>query len=73
MKTYQVTLVYTAYAHYDFVAESEDAAEAMAWADFEQSPADLTYGEWETASVEEVPNYETATDETRSFGPRGNK
>ena len=54
MKTYQVTLVYTAYAHYDFVAESEEAAQAMAWADFEQSPPDLTYGEWETANVEEV-------------------
>ena len=31
MKTYQITLVYTAYVHYEIEAESEEAAERAAW------------------------------------------
>ena len=55
MKTYQVTLVYTVYAHLEIEAASEDAAEEQAWdkvnADSNQA---ISCGEWEVAEVEEV-------------------
>lgn len=54
MKKYQVTLVYTTYAHYEFEAQDEDQAELMAWDDFDKSPPDRAYGEWETSLVQEV-------------------
>ena len=55
MKTYQITLVYTAYVHYDVEAESEEAAEAMAWQSVDADCGECTsYGEWETSNIEEV-------------------
>ena len=55
MKTYQITLVYTAYVHYEIEAESEKAAEAMAWQRVDASSGECTqYGEWETSDIEEV-------------------
>ena len=50
MKTYQVTLVYTAYAHYEIEAESEEAAVALALPRAHEE----NYGEWDVADVEEV-------------------
>lgn len=50
MKTYQVTLKYVAYAHYEIDANSAEEAEAQAWTqDHEEQ-----YGEWTTDSIEEV-------------------
>ena len=55
MKTYQVTLVYTAYAHYDVEAESEEAAEAMAWQCVDADSGECArYGDWETSNIEEL-------------------
>mgnify|MGYP003656018411 CR=1 FL=1 len=50
MKTYHVTLVYTSYAYYQIEADSEDAAQAQAWARTHEE----NYGEWEVLDVEEV-------------------
>ena len=55
MKTYQITLVYTAYVHYEIEAESEEVAEAMAWQSVDADSGECTrYGEWETSNIEEV-------------------
>jgi hypothetical protein len=56
MKTYQITLVYTAHVHYEIEAESEEAAEAMAFALIEEADSGecTRYGEWETSNIEEV-------------------
>jgi len=55
MKTYRITLVYTAYVHYEIEAESEEAAEAMAWQSVDADSGECTrYGEWETSSIEGV-------------------
>jgi hypothetical protein len=51
MKTYQVTLVYTSYAHYEIEAESEDAAETQAWVRVNDDA--IRYGEWEVIDIEE--------------------
>ena len=52
MKTYQITLVYTAHVHYEIEAESEGAAERAAW---QRVDGECTsYGEWETSDIEEV-------------------
>ena len=52
MKTYQITLVYTEYVHYEIEAESEAAAEREAW---QRADGECTsYGEWETSDIEEV-------------------
>ena len=54
MKTYQITLVYTAYTHYVIEAESEEAAEAQAW---QRVDGECTqYGEWKTSEIAEL-NY----------------
>lgn len=53
-KTYQVTLVYTTYVNYEIEAESEEQATEMAWHNIEQSPPDLTYGNWETCDITEL-------------------
>lgn len=50
MKTYQVTLVYTSYAHYQIEADSEEEAIALAL----PRVHDENYGEWDVADVEEV-------------------
>jgi hypothetical protein len=52
MKTYQVTLVYTAYVHYEIEAKSEEDAEAQAWQRVDGESTQ--YGEWETSDIEEV-------------------
>lgn len=49
MKTYQVTLIYTAYAHYTIEANSPEEAEAQAGAQAHEEH----YGEWTTDSIEE--------------------
>jgi hypothetical protein len=55
MKTYQITLVYTAYVHYEIEAESEAAAEREAWQRVDADDSESTwYGEWETSDIEEV-------------------
>jgi hypothetical protein len=55
MKTYQITLVYTAYVHYEIEAENEEVAEAMAWQSVDADDSESTwYGEWETSNIEEV-------------------
>lgn len=54
MKKHLVTLVYTSYVHYTIEAVDADAAEVKAWAQFEQSPPDVTYGEWEISDIEEL-------------------
>ena len=55
MKTYQITLVYTAYVHYEIEAESEGAAERAAWQRVDADIGECTrYGEWETSNIEEV-------------------
>jgi len=51
MKTYLVTLAYTSYAHYEIEAESEEAAEAQAWARVNDDA--MRYGEWEVIDTEE--------------------
>ena len=51
MKTYRVTLVYTAYAYYEIEAESEDAAAEQAWARVNDDA--IRYGEWETLDIEQ--------------------
>jgi hypothetical protein len=51
MKTYIVTLAYTSYAHYEIEAESEDAAQAQAWARVNDDA--MRYGEWEVIDTEE--------------------
>jgi hypothetical protein len=57
MKTYQITLVYTAYTHYVIEAESEEAAEAQAWQRVDADNGECTqYGEWETSEIAEL-NY----------------
>jgi hypothetical protein len=54
MKTYQVTLKYTAYAHIEVVAESPEQAETMAWATIDGAPDEYCgYGEWELDSIGE--------------------
>jgi hypothetical protein len=54
MKTYQVTLKYTAYAHIEVEAESPEQAELMAWATIDGAPDEYCgYGEWERESIEE--------------------
>ena len=54
MKTYQVTLVYTSYAHYQIEADSEEEAEAQAWARVDADNGEATsYGEWEVIDTEE--------------------
>jgi hypothetical protein len=50
MKTYQVTLKYVAYAHYEIDANSPEEAEAQAGAQAYEEH----YGEWSTDSIEEV-------------------
>ena len=55
MKTYQVTLVCTAYVHYEIEAETEAAAEAIAWKRIDAGAGETTHwGEWETSEIEEV-------------------
>ena len=55
MKTYQITLVYTAHVHYELEAESEEAAEREAWQRVDADDSESTwYGEWETSNIEEV-------------------
>jgi hypothetical protein len=55
MKTYQVTLVCTAYVHYEIEAETEAAAEAIAWKRIDAGAGETTHwGEWETSDIEEV-------------------
>jgi hypothetical protein len=55
MKTYQITLVYTAHVHYEIEAESEAAAEREAWQRVDADSGECTsYGEWETSDIEEV-------------------
>jgi hypothetical protein len=55
MKTYQITLVYTAHVHYEIEAESEGAAEREAWQRVDADCGECTqYGEWETSDIEEV-------------------
>ena len=52
MKTYEITLVYTAHVHYEIEAESEGAAEREAW---QRVDGECTqFGEWETSDIEEV-------------------
>ena len=51
MKTYQVTLAYTSYAHYQIEADSEEEAEAQAWARVNDDA--IRYGEWEVIDTEE--------------------
>ena len=55
MKTYQITLVYTAHVHYEIEAESEGAAEREAWQRVDADCGECTqFGEWETSDIEEV-------------------
>jgi hypothetical protein len=55
MKTYQITLVYTAHVHYETEAESEEAAEAMAWQSVDADSGECArYGAWETSNIEEL-------------------
>ena len=54
MKTYQVTLVYTAYSIRRIDANSEEDAEAQAWAQIEADNGEATrYGEWDIIEIEE--------------------
>ena len=54
MKTFRVTLVYSAYSHHTIEADSEEDAEAQAWARIEADNGEATsYGEWETVEIEE--------------------
>jgi hypothetical protein len=53
MKKHTVVLVYTAYAFYDVEAKDKDAAEEIAWREFEKSPPEPIYGEWEVSDIEE--------------------
>ena len=61
MKNYHVSLVYTEYLNYQISAEDEEKAIEQAW---EQMKADdqegRTYGEWETADVEEIETEKAA-------------
>ena len=53
MKTFEVVLVYTAYAFYDVEAKNKEEAEDMAWREFDKSPPEPIYGEWEVSNTEE--------------------
>ena len=69
MKTYQIELKRTSYVNFTFEAESMDDAESLAW---KELASDGSYGDsdanWEIESIELE---DTATDETRSYGPQG--
>ena len=55
MKTYQITLVYTAHVHYEIEAESEEAAEREAWQCVDADSGECArYGDWETSNIEEL-------------------
>jgi hypothetical protein len=54
MKTYHVTLVYTAYSIRRIDANNEEEAEAQAWAQIEADNGEATrYGEWDIVEIEE--------------------
>lgn len=54
MKTYHVTLVYSAYSIHRVEADNEEEAEAQAWKRIEADNGEsIRYGEWETVEVEE--------------------
>jgi hypothetical protein len=71
MKTYQIELKRTSYVTLTIEAENEDEAEANAWLEL---ASDGSYGDrdahWDIESIEED---NIATDETRSYGPQGEK
>ena len=55
MKTYQITLKYVAYAHYEIEANSPEEAEEQAWDEVRfGSERATSYGEWTADSIEEV-------------------
>jgi hypothetical protein len=68
MKTFEIELKRTSYITMTIVAKTQDEAEALAW-----KKIDADYykddGAWEVESIEELEDI--ATDETRSYGPRG--
>ena len=68
MTTYQIELKRTSYINIEIEAESQDEAEALAWKGVEQDYY-RDDGAWEVESIEELEDI--ATDETRSYGPRG--
>jgi len=55
MKTYEVAISYTAYAHYTVEAESEEEAEQLAWEQYDPSDAD-NYGGSDIYDITEVEN-----------------
>jgi hypothetical protein len=69
MKTYQIELKRISYINLTIEADNEDEAERLAW----EEVSDGYYGNgdahWDIESIEE----EIATDETRSYGPQGEK
>jgi hypothetical protein len=55
MKTYQISLRYETYAHFEIEADSLEDAEAQAWASIDADCGESTrYGEWSTDNIEEV-------------------
>lgn len=66
MKTYQIEMKRTSYVTLTIEADSEEQAEALAWAKIDQDYY-RDDGGWELESIEPE---EFATDETRSYGPR---
>ena len=71
MKTYQIELKRTSYITLTIEADSQEEAEALAWL---KLASDGSYGmedaNWDIESIEDD---EIATDETRSYGPQGEK
>lgn len=71
MKTYQIELKRTSYVNLTIEAENVDEAEMLAW---QELASDGSYGtesaDWEVESIELD---EPATDETRSYGPQGER
>lgn len=73
MKKYHISLKYTAYANYEIEAANPADAEAEAWDEVRADSDHATsYGEWTTASVDELteePETETGEDLAQFYGP----
>jgi len=54
VKTFEVAMVYTAYAYYTVEAKDKNEAMEQAWYKFEKNPHDSSYGEWSIKEVEEL-------------------
>jgi len=69
MKTYQIELKRISYINLTIEADNKDEAERLAWEEVSDGYYSDGDAHWDIESIEE----EIATDETRSYGPQGEK